>query len=869
MDFAPLSVQDLVRTVLPAILRCADGERAMACVREIVASDRWNSFERFQHTTATLLRHLRDGGAVTDVWSVQTGGPAGDGRWVIQEAADIESGTVDLVFPLTERVTDYRLDPWAVVQWSASGPRGGVSGDLVVIDSWEAVEKLAPRALTGKVVLTHLSPYHSGHRWAEKGALGVLCDTPVKGLPSATQWGKFGWGGVEVGRGTSRLMGFMLSSERGAWLRALVREHGRAVVKLDLSVRRYVGTHDVVSGRVLGGDDPQDEVWAVAHSMEPGAADNASGVAVCVEACRVLESLISSGELHRPKRSIRILAGYECYGFFDYLAHGRRLQAPLAGICVDCVGVRPELCSGSLQWHDTVPSSAGFVDELGFCLLESALALENPGYELRRRPFTSTEDTLLGDPRYGFPCPYLGHFPYRGYHSSADTPDILDSRGLAVCTTAVAAYLYYLADAATDHVRELASWYTGSLLASDSAPGGHAGRGALVRARSQAATGRLTRWLWGGDRVEALDHLASCGQRAEAGVASAMDDAPCAVGPVEGRLVPWRRVPLAPTYENVPADAREELQRSGVHKWALYWADGSRSLEQIRCLAGAESDEEYSLDQVATFFRVMETHGYVTLVAPESMTTVEELVGDLGALGVRAGMDLLVHSSLSSIGFVQGGADSVVDALLKAIGPRGTLFMPSFNHNAAEVFNPMVTPTTNGAIPDAMWRRPEAVRSIHPTHALAAIGPKAATWCAGHLEKGVWAEDSPIGRLVHNGGYILGLGVDHTASTAYHVAEISLGAGCLDQFGSSGRVVGPDGEVRTVRGLAWRGGACPVSPRKLCATLDERGLQRRGSVGCADSVLVKALELWRVRREHLRDACPACRIKPLRTDVEG
>ena len=113
------------------------------------------------------------------------------------------------------------------------------------------------------------------------------------------------------------------------------------------------------------------------------------------------------------------------------------------------------------------------------------------------------------------------------------------------------------------------------------------------------------------------------------------------------------------------------------------------------------------------------------------------------------------------------------------------------------------------------------------------------------------------------------MGVDHNASTAYHVAEISLGVGCLDQFGSTDRVVGPEGEVRTVRGLAWRDGTCPVSPGELSGTLDERGLQRRGKVGQADCVLVKALDLWRVRREHLRDACPACGIRPKRTNGDG
>ena len=121
----------------------------------------------------------------------------------------------------------------------------------------------------------------------------------------------------------------------------------------------------------------------------------------------------------------------------------------------------------------------------------------------------------------------------------------------------------------------------------------------------------------------------------------------------------------------------------------------------------------------------------------------------------------MVHSSLSAIGFVEGGAETVVDALLQAVGKRGTLLAPSFNHRAATVFNRLTTPTTNGAIPDALWRRAEAERSAHPTHAVAAIGPQARHYCRGHLEAGIWAADSPIGKLVHSGGYILALGTPH------------------------------------------------------------------------------------------------------------
>jgi aminoglycoside 3-N-acetyltransferase len=238
------------------------------------------------------------------------------------------------------------------------------------------------------------------------------------------------------------------------------------------------------------------------------------------------------------------------------------------------------------------------------------------------------------------------------------------------------------------------------------------------------------------------------------------------------------------------------------------------------------------------------------------------LVADLKALGLARGMDVIVHSSLSQIGHVVGGAETVIDALLSVIGRRGTLMLPSFNHGRVQVFNPLATPTTNGAIPEAGWRRPDAVRSIHPTHAVAAIGPKAEEFCRGHLEAGVWGPDSPIGRLIHGGGYILSIGVSHLYSTAYHVAEASVPCSCFDQFGRTERVVDPDGQVREVKALAWRPEPCPVPIEKLIETLDRRKLRRRGKVGRADATLVKAIDLWNVRREHLKDACPTCPIRP-------
>jgi len=876
----PRSLTRFCREGLPALLRAARGGRMLQAVAEIVETDRWNSFDRFHETTRTLGRRYEEGGAEVEVYPVQTGGRIGSGRWIIQEAAEVRAATVDVVRPVRQRLLDYRENPWHVIQWSTGTPREGRRCGLVVLDSREEIEQMPRDGLVGKVVLTRSSPRGLLKTLADKGAVGVITDRSVANLPDALEWTKFGWGAIPMESATARLVGFVLSENQGKKLRKLAQEHGDLTLHIRADIRKYVGHHDVVCGLVKGTDDPQDEVWALAHSAEPGALDNASGGAVCLEIAQVLEELIAAGRLKRPRRTIRLLSAYECYGFFAYLERTQRLQTPLAGVCIDTIGSRPQVCDGRLEWHATIPMSAGFVDRVGEAVIRAAVRRHKPGYRLFPGPFVSTSDTLIGDPKYGFPCPWITtHHRTSGrgfdaYHSSADTVKLLSARGLEACAAAMAGYLYFLADMGSREVVELATWETQRTLARlevgrRKIPSAEA---TYVRDAHRETMERLKRWMWGGDRNEILGHLEDCERQVgEAGTKAGRQERKRQRVPVAARKVPRRTAVLSPTRENTPGPIAERISAAGLNAWALFWADGRRSIAEIAAAAACEANVgkknrrkkvEVDLDKAVEYFEGHEELGYVELIDPKDMVKKSHLVADLRKLGLKAGMDVIVHSSLSAIGNVEGGADAVIDALLAVIGKSGTLLMPSFNHRAAQVYNLMTTPTTNGAIPDAMWRRKEAVRSAHPTHAVAAIGPKAEEYCRDHIEAGIWAQDSPIGKLVHGGGHILTIGTSHHSSSAYHVAEMSVPCTCIDPFANTDEVVMPDGAVQKVRGWAFRSEECPVAVHRLDETLDRRGLQRRGKVGKEDAELVKAIDLWQVRREHLRRACPTCRIKP-------
>ena len=153
-----------------------------------------------------------------------------------------------------------------------------------------------------------------------------------------------------------------------------------------------------------------------------------------------------------------------------------------------------------------------------------------------------------------------------------------------------------------------------------------------------------------------------------------------------------------------------------------------------------------------------------------------EIAASLGNLGVRPGSKVFVHSSLSSMGRVSGGADTVVAAFLDALGPFGTLMVPTFTYSGTRFFDVAATPSKTGAITEVVRRRSAAIRSRHPTHASCAIGPLAEWLMADDLACDPLGVGSPEDKIASVGGYVLLLGVGHSTNSTVHVGEAYAGA---------------------------------------------------------------------------------------------
>ncbi len=157
-----------------------------------------------------------------------------------------------------------------------------------------------------------------------------------------------------------------------------------------------------------------------------------------------------------------------------------------------------------------------------------------------------------------------------------------------------------------------------------------------------------------------------------------------------------------------------------------------------------------------------------------SSITQEQIVRELQALGLSNGEIVFVHSALSSLGHVAGGAETVVDAFLEVLGAAGTLVVPSFTfaHGRADapIFDPQQDASEMGAISEAVRRRSGARRSRHLLHSVAALGAQADTICAVHGQS-AWAADGPFWQLYEQDAKILLLGVPYLRCTWFHVIE--------------------------------------------------------------------------------------------------
>ncbi len=244
--------------------------------------------------------------------------------------------------------------------------------------------------------------------------------------------------------------------------------------------------------------------------------------------------------------------------------------------------------------------------------------------------------------------------------------------------------------------------------------------------------------------------------------------------------------------------------------------------------------------------------------------TATSLLSDLHALGVPEGGVVLVHSSLSRLGWIVGGAQAVVMALVEAVGgPTGTIVMPTHSSDLTEpshwrhpavpkewwdavrefapAYDRRLTPTRGmGAVVECFRHLDGVERSGHPSSSFAAWGRRAQQIAGDHALESAFGERSPLARIYDLDGWALLLGVGHASNTSLHLAEhrasypgkeqVNLGAPVLVEGARTWIAYSdlhPDGEDFEALGEAF----------------DATGAVREGTVGAGPARLMKQRDL--------------------------
>jgi aminoglycoside 3-N-acetyltransferase len=773
------------------VARSFSARRAKQLATEIWQEARGQDTPAIWRAARVAARHLREAG-IEDVRleEVPSDGRTSCAGWLMPPAWQVSSARLETVAPRGV-LADAAAIPLALAQYSPSTPGGNwVEGPVWQLpaaaenDRRPLVERARShaKAVAGRFILLPAGkPDPALNRWAAaQGALAILSIHPGPARHAA-QYLNYA---VPLDMDSPCIPVFALTHSAGKALLAHIRTPG-ATLRARVKARRYAGSVPMLTGS-LGNGMPA--LYVCAHIDEIGAQDNASGCAVAIEALRTLRERAGT-EL---KRQIRFYFSTEVRGQQWWFNHSEKPDRFLGGINIDMAGADLVRESGLMQVLTGFRHRPHFA---GRVVVEAARTADALVGKMNIRPGANyASDALPGLTAAG------GHVSIEQktgptYHTSDDTPRILSLRTLRWSGAAATAFLHRMS--CFDN-QDLLRW-TRTIRPDETQP-----EPAIRTARLAAELRTLRKAFALPNIYPALvtpDALHAAGvsrttglwpayadlQRLKALLADKGMNAPApATAPAATRqsLVPLATAKGLLSFEDHTSPAEiAALKRHldlrpgwGTEGWIsmLYsCCDGKHTLEELVC----------SLQSLGVRIELPKAQKVIRYLADRKLVrlrpvlTPAEFRAALRKAGVRRGSILTVHSSLSRFGYLPGGPAAMVQALLDVLGPRGTLVLPTHSNCVLGTppYDPLTSPSNTGAVTEYFRKLPGVVRGAHPTHSVAALGPRAV-----ELTSAQRADRTPMdregfwGRLCDLGGDVLLLCPIRSA-TVFHAGEAWLG----------------------------------------------------------------------------------------------
>jgi len=223
----------------------------------------------------------------------------------------------------------------------------------------------------------------------------------------------------------------------------------------------------------------------------------------------------------------------------------------------------------------------------------------------------------------------------------------------------------------------------------------------------------------------------------------------------------------------------------------------------------------------------------------------DQIITDLRKMGLKEGDHVAVTLSLKSIGYLKGGPDEFIDALLEVVGPNGTIMMNTFTYffplsliPKDYVFDRKSTRSYTGLVPETFRKRKDAIRSKHPTCSVAVIGKQAEYLTEGHDENSdIFL---PYSRLAKIDGKYLCIGIGDRLVAIRHEAQHRAGLSNIVPLYHGVNYKSDQGKVKLfVRNFS----GCTQNLPKLVPSLRKMGILKTGNIGRAQSYVASAREL--------------------------
>jgi len=609
------------------------GRRAIEYIQRFWCHDRLSTFPGFHRAAAETAQIMREAGlSEVEILEYPCDGKALYSDLTSPQGWDAVSGFLEVTGAdgMVRRIADRSADPCHFFVWCGNTGPEGVRTTIVHSSSDD---------IKGKLVFQDKAPLDDSlrRRLIDGGALGLVSDE-LPCWPDVRERSEnmnvIRWNNAFLYPGNpENLLAFQVSPESGDWLRAVLNAKGAADCFARVDTRLYDDTVPVTTGIVRGSEEPDKEIWLIQHLHEPGAHDNASGVASAIELARAITALAARGEIAAPRRSIRVICSWEMLGFQAHLSHNPHIaKNVLAAINPDMAGPDQDRCKSWLQYFVTPHSNPSFMDELGLKIIQDLYA-DHPRWRYEVMEYM-INDNFLSDSVIGIPCTAFIFLRDRYYHSSSDRPENLSPAVLGEVSAAMGAYAWTLAAGGPEAARDCAALVR------------HAAFEALSRAAEKLADGaafdeRAQYLLFLYQRKLArMDNLAvSAGERKQIEAIAGQTGKEIAefaarLRPADGkrferkaqseaerkadRIVPRRLIAGPLSLTRVPEAVKKErgLECSCWNyeqNAPMCWSDGQRSLFEIQWLVGQELGKAPTLESLFTLFDTLKEYGYMEL----------------------------------------------------------------------------------------------------------------------------------------------------------------------------------------------------------------------------------------------------------------